>query len=88
MCLFFLSWIQIACPRLSIDWGEFFDRPLLTPYEAMVGLKEIEWQKEYPMDFYANDSLGNWTVNDKSNRSSSQINAKSKIIIEYEKNKE
>ena len=33
---FFLSWIQIACPRLSIDWGEYFDTPLLTPYEAMV----------------------------------------------------
>lgn len=30
------AWIQIACPRLSIDWGYAFDKPLLTPYEAEV----------------------------------------------------
>ena len=28
------AWVQIACPRLSIDWGTAFDRPLLTPYEV------------------------------------------------------
>ena len=28
------AWVQIACPRLSIDWGLAFDRPLLTPYEV------------------------------------------------------
>ncbi|EFJ14309.1 hypothetical protein SELMODRAFT_156702 [Selaginella moellendorffii] len=32
------AWIQIACPRLSIDWGEAYGRPLLTPYEAEVAL--------------------------------------------------
>lgn len=74
------SWVQIACPRLSIDWGEYFDRPLLTPYEAMVSLKQVAWQKEYPMDYYANESLGNWTVNEKSNRQT-----RNKIKIEYEK---
>jgi 2-(3-amino-3-carboxypropyl)histidine synthase len=31
-------WVQIACPRLSIDWGEAFPGPLLTPYEAEVAL--------------------------------------------------
>lgn len=20
------AWIQVACPRLSVDWGHFFDR--------------------------------------------------------------
>ena len=55
-------WVQIACPRLSIDWGYAFPRPLLTPYEALValGLRE-DWQKEngvYPMDFYAKEGLG------------------------------
>ncbi|KAI8929305.1 putative diphthamide synthesis protein-domain-containing protein [Entophlyctis helioformis] len=30
------AWIQISCPRLSIDWGYAFPRPLLTPYEAAV----------------------------------------------------
>lgn len=56
-------WVQIACPRLSIDWGYAFPRPLLTPYEALValGVRE-EWgsskQAVYPMDFYAKDGLG------------------------------
>jgi 2-(3-amino-3-carboxypropyl)histidine synthase len=31
-------WVQIACPRLSIDWGYAFERPLLSPYEACVAL--------------------------------------------------
>ena len=31
------AWIQIACPRLSIDWGEGFHKPTLTPYEASFG---------------------------------------------------
>jgi 2-(3-amino-3-carboxypropyl)histidine synthase len=31
-------WVQVACPRLSIDWGEGFDKPTLTPYEALVAL--------------------------------------------------
>ncbi|XP_061219413.1 2-(3-amino-3-carboxypropyl)histidine synthase subunit 1 [Neopsephotus bourkii] len=57
------AWVQVACPRLSIDWGEAFSKPLLTPYEAMVALQDIEWQQPYPMDFYASQSLGPWTVN-------------------------
>ncbi|CAG8677558.1 14399_t:CDS:10 [Funneliformis caledonium] len=57
------AWIQIACPRLSIDWGYAFQKPLLTPYEASVALDAIDWQSNYPMDFYANDSLGPWTPN-------------------------
>eukprot|EP00095_Tigriopus_kingsejongensis_P005139 maker-scaffold100_size373717-snap-gene-2.44 protein:Tk05139 transcript:maker-scaffold100_size373717-snap-gene-2.44-mRNA-1 annotation:"diphthamide biosynthesis protein 1" len=58
------AWIQIACPRLSIDWGMAFERPLLTPYEASVALDSIPWQeKVYPMDFYSNESLGPWTPN-------------------------
>lgn len=55
-------WIQIACPRLSIDWGDYFDRPLLTPYEAAVVLEQVNWQSDYPMDFYARDNLGPWTA--------------------------
>ena len=56
-------WVQIACPRLSIDWGYAFERPLLTPYEALValGIRE-DWEHEndgvYPMDFYAKEGLG------------------------------
>jgi 2-(3-amino-3-carboxypropyl)histidine synthase len=56
-------WVQIACPRLSIDWGYAFPRPLLTPYEALIALGVREdWdtanQGVYPMDFYAKDGLG------------------------------
>jgi 2-(3-amino-3-carboxypropyl)histidine synthase len=57
-------WVQIACPRLSIDWGHAFPRPLLTPYEALVALEVRDgWEKQggdgvYPMDFYAKEGLG------------------------------
>ncbi|KAJ2995015.1 Diphthamide biosynthesis protein 1 [Globomyces sp. JEL0801] len=60
--------IQIACPRLSIDWGYSYPKPLLTPYEAAVVFEQIpKWSTvgdgTYPMDFYAKDSLGPWTPN-------------------------
>ncbi|TRX89376.1 hypothetical protein FHL15_009674 [Xylaria flabelliformis] len=54
-------WVQVACPRLSIDWGYAFPRPLLTPYEALVALNERQdWSKSgvYPMDYYAREGLG------------------------------
>lgn len=54
-------WVQIACPRLSIDWGYAFAKPLLNPYEAEVALDGIAWQETYPMDFYAKDG-GAWAV--------------------------
>lgn len=57
------AWIQIACPRLSIDWGRFFPKPLLSPYEAAVALGVLEWEKVYPMDFYAKNTNRPWTVN-------------------------
>ena len=42
------AWAQVACPRLSIDWGEGFGGlPVLTPYEAMVSLgAESGWWVE------------------------------------------
>ncbi|XP_064439575.1 2-(3-amino-3-carboxypropyl)histidine synthase subunit 1 isoform X6 [Mirounga angustirostris] len=61
-------WVQVACPRLSIDWGTAFPKPLLTPYEAVVALRDISWQQPYPMDFYAGSSLGPWTANHGRNR--------------------
>jgi 2-(3-amino-3-carboxypropyl)histidine synthase len=63
-------WVQVACPRLSIDWGYAFPKPLLTPYEALVVLggrqgwedrvNEQTGEKEdpvYPMDFYGKQGL-------------------------------
>ena len=64
------AWVQIACPRLSIDWGLAFDKPLLTPYEAAFAIGEAKGNfcdktenATYPMDFYAHDSQGPWTPN-------------------------
>ncbi|KAJ8328478.1 Diphthamide biosynthesis protein 1 [Batrachochytrium dendrobatidis] len=58
------AWVQISCPRLSIDWGYSFSKPLLTPYEAAVVFQQTpKWESSYPMDFYAKDSLGPWTPN-------------------------
>lgn len=64
------AFVQIACPRLSIDWGYAFNKPLLNPYELSVVLGDVEWtpsnkspNNAYPMDFYATDSLGPWTPN-------------------------
>ncbi|KAJ7638595.1 putative diphthamide synthesis protein-domain-containing protein [Roridomyces roridus] len=53
------TFIQTSCPRLSIDWGYAFDRPLLSPYETAVAVgKAVGWMSKeekggYPMDFYA-----------------------------------
>lgn len=54
------AFVQVACPRLSIDWGYAFSKPLLTPYEAMVMLKEdVPFTEEfYPMDYYYKDGYG------------------------------
>ncbi|KAK7171861.1 hypothetical protein R3I93_004227 [Phoxinus phoxinus] len=62
------AWVQIACPRLSIDWGTAFSKPLLSPYEAAVALQQVVWQEVYPMDFYSNQSLGAWTPNHPDNQ--------------------
>ncbi|XP_048016156.1 2-(3-amino-3-carboxypropyl)histidine synthase subunit 1 isoform X3 [Megalobrama amblycephala] len=62
------AWVQIACPRLSIDWGTAFSKPLLSPYEAAVALQQVGWQEVYPMDFYSNQSLGAWTPNHPDNQ--------------------
>ena len=61
---------QVACPRLSIDWGEGFQVPTLTPFEAWVALGKVPgfWEREgcdggatdpYPMDYYDRDG-GEW----------------------------
>lgn len=56
------AWIQVACPRLSIDWGYAFEKPLLSPYEATIALgqRKEDWGEAngYRMDFYAKEGLG------------------------------
>mmetsp|Transcript_6402 Transcript_6402/g.9061 ORF Transcript_6402/g.9061 Transcript_6402/m.9061 type:complete len:429 (-) Transcript_6402:385-1671(-) len=57
------AWVQIACPRLSVDWGHFFNVPVLSSYELHVCLEETEWNTKdnsYPMDFYS-QAGGPWS---------------------------
>ena len=49
------AWVQVACPRLSIDWSDGFDKPILTPYELEVAMEETAWREVYPMDYFANE---------------------------------
>ena len=71
------AWIQVCCPRLSIDWGHAFTVPLLTPYEAEVSLGSRPWLSNsigyselihgegvYPMDNYAKSTTtaGNYAT--------------------------
>lgn len=58
------AFVQVACPRLSIDWGYAFSKPLLTPYEAMVMVEQdTKWNdKYYPMDYYAKEGYGRGKV--------------------------
>ncbi|KAG7663934.1 DPH1 [[Candida] subhashii] len=62
------AFVQVACPRLSIDWGYAFNKPLLTPYEAMVMLEKdvMGNEKYYPMDYYSKDGYGRGQLPDHS----------------------
>ena len=83
------AWIQIACPRLSIDWGHECKKPLLNTYEAFTCLNELEWLPIYPMDYYS-DEGGKWSNYFKKNqeaklRKEQKGLLKKKIQIGYEK---
>jgi len=54
------AWVQVACPRLSMDWGSCYQTPLLTPYEAHVAFGEQAYKDVYPMDYYSNKG-GPWS---------------------------
>jgi len=80
------AWVQISCPRLSVDWGLQYDKPLLNTYEGYVLLDQIKWQSTYPMDFYS-DRAGEWGVYYKINKMREEKKAmrkKKKVKIGYE----
>jgi 2-(3-amino-3-carboxypropyl)histidine synthase len=58
------AWVQIACPRLSIDWGEEFVQPTLNPFEAYIALGETP-------GWWNNDDDGSGDSGSKANASSS-----------------
>jgi 2-(3-amino-3-carboxypropyl)histidine synthase len=53
-------YVQIACPRLSIDWAYGTPKPLLTPYELYVLMDKINIKEHYSMDFYSMNG-GPWS---------------------------
>lgn len=53
------AWIQIACPRLSIDWGDAFVKPLLNPFEAEIALGDLPgWWERKEMNSDCNEGVG------------------------------
>ena len=52
--------IQLACPRLSIDWSDQFTKPMLTPYEIYLSLDPKKYKNDiYEMNNYSNET-GEW----------------------------
>ena len=47
------SFVQISCPRLSIDWGACYRKPLLSPFEVF-------YEGEYKMDYYSSEGGAPW----------------------------
>lgn len=45
------SYVQICCPRLSIDWGKEFTKPIINSFEIYWDLKS-----NYEMDFYSKEN--------------------------------
>ena len=64
------AWVQVACPRLSIDWGHAFSKPLLNSFELHIALGEVNYPEtsSYPMDYYKINS-GPWSNYHDNNRS-------------------
>eukprot|EP00443_Scrippsiella_acuminata_P008787 CAMPEP_0115270594 /NCGR_PEP_ID=MMETSP0270-20121206/53651_1 /TAXON_ID=71861 /ORGANISM="Scrippsiella trochoidea, Strain CCMP3099" /LENGTH=506 /DNA_ID=CAMNT_0002686901 /DNA_START=86 /DNA_END=1606 /DNA_ORIENTATION=- len=82
------AWVQVACPRLSIDWGDAFDAPLLTPYEAHIAFGDAKYQDIYPMDYYSNKG-GPWSNYGAHNGHGGSLDKKfrhlsRKRLVEYE----
>ena len=92
------AFVQVACPRLSIDWGEAFVVPVLTPYEAYICLEGTEaWddvntvlskdegeKKEVPSYpmKYYADDGGEWTSSRFAERQKSMGNRRDKPSVQ------
>lgn len=62
-------WTQIACPRLSFDWGKYFKFPLISSSELLFLLGFSCWTRlNYFVDYFS-EKGGFWSTN--SNYSSS-----------------
>eukprot|EP00812_Abedinium_dasypus_P010732 NODE_4333_length_684_cov_329.109698.p1 GENE.NODE_4333_length_684_cov_329.109698~~NODE_4333_length_684_cov_329.109698.p1 ORF type:complete len:215 (+),score=40.46 NODE_4333_length_684_cov_329.109698:59-646(+) len=54
------AWMQVACPRLSLDWGDAYPQPLLSSFEAHVAFGTEKYRDCHPMDYYSNKG-GPWS---------------------------
>eukprot|EP01068_Selenidium_serpulae_P012649 Selendium_serpulae@DN5856_c0_g2_i3.p1 len=75
--------VQIGCPRLSVDWGHHCSRPLLNSFEAFVAFGRTEYQSVYPMDYYSKMG-GEWTNYFGDQRAGSQGLSTNRLKVEYE----
>lgn len=48
------AFVQVSCPRLSIDWGVCYRKPLLSPFEVFYK------GGEYQMDYYSREGYAPW----------------------------
>ena len=47
-------WIQLSCPRISLDWANYFKNLVLSPFEFGILTRSTRFNGNYiPMDFYA-----------------------------------
>jgi 2-(3-amino-3-carboxypropyl)histidine synthase len=68
-------WVQVACPRLSVDWGHFLShKPVLSPYELFCALEQTAWRDVYPMDYYSYAG-GPWSNYYEDNKDRQLLNA-------------
>jgi len=54
-------WVQLSCPRISLDWGHYFKNLVITSFEFSIFMRSTKINKNFiPMDFYS--KIGNfWT---------------------------
>lgn len=57
-----VAFVQVGCPRLSIDWGEetVSGYPLLSPFEAHTAFLRKDLPEIYPMDYFSSTG-GDWS---------------------------
>ena len=81
------AWVQIACPRLSIDWGDAFGKPLLTTFEAEIALGDLPgwWERKSKAGVELSCSSGSERSENKSCCASNSGDRKEKdeVVVDY-----
>uniref|UniRef100_A0A0N4ZY05 2-(3-amino-3-carboxypropyl)histidine synthase subunit 1 n=1 Tax=Parastrongyloides trichosuri TaxID=131310 RepID=A0A0N4ZY05_PARTI len=77
------AFAQVACPRLSIDWGESFPKPLLNSYELYNLLEKGDLRTDYyAQDYYSSNPEGPYANNHKKHRPEKVRRAPVRIVAE------